>query len=601
MWIAARQVERGTLFHFAGVRKFMRFQIEEPGRNRLMVVADLKSDEPSLTNSILVPSYEFRPGPLHLAACWSGAAGYRFYVNGKKFGSPRTFSTVWNEEPTSTVGLKARNGAGTTLPQTITVGQLRISSIERYSGSFAPPRVFDADNRTLALYRFDEGEGDIVHDLSGRDRHAHRNGGEWLPRADDAELFLDRSPSLEFAGAGQHVALPQLPLMDAKGVTVEAVIQLDAPQPDQGVIIRTSQMSLKVAGTESFFSMGSKPGDPKPLTTTHSTGIPLGRPVHLAGVWNGPRIEIYVDGQLQGWNEDGDQVVIRGGSNTLGDHNAIAKEPFLGRIYRLRVSKKARYIEPFKPNLKLPSDDDTIVRYGLEEGEGNTLRDSSGHGLDGQIVGAKWRRGTESRGGPAGPRSESQFELLSLLDLQKDRVAASNLVGTNNWSVEGSTLKYASDGQSGKVTFPVSLNDVRAFELEMRVQRLSGNGVFTIELPVSGSLQSGLDLVPAGRIELGLQGGRRQGIGQWPTGLGAEGLVKALVRFHTDGSGSVAVTVDGQDAAEWEGPLSQLGKPLEFHPDFPGERVLSLLCSRDSFSFAFPTLRILEGSARKLR
>ncbi len=193
------------------------------------------------------------------------------------------------------------------------------------------------------------------------------------------------------------------------------------------------------------------------------------------------------------------------------------------------------------------------------------------------------------------------FDLLTLLDLKKDRVPAGNLVGANNWSVEGSTLTYASDGKSGKVMFPISLNDVRAFEVEMWVKRLSGNGVFTIDLPVSGGLQSGLDLFPAGRIELGLQEGKRQGIGQWPMGLGAEGLLKASVRFRPDGKGRVVVTVDGQPAATWDGPLSQMGKTLEFHPDFPGERVLSLFCFRDSFAFTSPTLRVLEGSARPLR
>jgi formylglycine-generating enzyme required for sulfatase activity/serine/threonine protein kinase len=199
------------------------------------------------------------------------------------------------------------------------------------------------------------------------------------------------------------------------------------------------------------------------------------------------------------------------------------------------------------------------------------------------------------------PPTDSGINLLSLLDLKQDRVPAGNLVGANNWTVDGSTLTYTSDGKAGKVMFPVSLNDVKAFEVEMQVKRLSGNGVFTIDLPVSESIQSGLDLFPAGRIELGMQGGKRQGIGQWPKGLAAEGLLKATVRHRPDGTGSVDVTVDGLPAAKWDGALSQMGKPLEFHPDFPGERVLSLFCFRDSFAFTSPTLRILEGSARPLR
>jgi serine/threonine protein kinase/formylglycine-generating enzyme required for sulfatase activity len=390
MWIPAREVITGTPLFLVGDRKFLKFQFDEPNRSRLVVVPELVPQDESPMISISAPSIEFRPGPLHLAACWSGPKSCRFYVNGKKFGTARDSRSLFADYPTSTIGYKTLNGLATNLPQTFTVGQVRLSDVERYTAPFAPPRLLEADEHTQALYRLDEGEGDVIRDHSGHERHGRRYGAMWVARPDETGVFLDDNPSLAFEGPGQRVDLPPLPLTDAKSLTVEAVVRLDAPQPNQGAILRTNQISLKVQGFETFFAMGRKEQGVKSLATTHSSGIPLGRPVHLAGVWSGSRLEIYVDGQLQGWNEDGDQVLVRPGSNTIGDHTSTPQEPFFGRLYRVRISKTARYAAPFRPDLKLPTDAETVVRYGFEEGQGETLGDSSGNGLDGKIVGTKW-------------------------------------------------------------------------------------------------------------------------------------------------------------------------------------------------------------------
>ncbi len=50
--------------------------------------------------------------------------------------------------------------------------ELRISRGARYTGNFAPSKVFTPDATTLALYHFDEGTGDVVLDASGHGRHA---------------------------------------------------------------------------------------------------------------------------------------------------------------------------------------------------------------------------------------------------------------------------------------------------------------------------------------------------------------------------------------------------------------------------------------------
>ena len=65
-------------------------------------------------------------------------------------------------------------------------------------------------------------------------------------------------------------------------------------------------------------------------------------------------------------------------------------EFFRGRIDQLRLSKIARYSSNFAPVTSVASDDSTLALYNFDEGEGDVLKDASGNGHDGKIVGATW-------------------------------------------------------------------------------------------------------------------------------------------------------------------------------------------------------------------
>ena len=202
---------------------------------------------------------------------------------------------------------------------------------------------------------------------------------------------------------------------------------------------------------------------------------------------------------------------------------------------------------------------------------------------------------------PAPTTPKQTVDLIGSLDLTKDRVQAGSFTKANAWEKTGNVLTYKSDGSSGKVTAPVSLNGLRDYEVGVLVRRLSGTGPFTLDLPLSETRQSGLDLLPRG-IELGLVNGQRQKIGDWPQDATGDARVVARVRFAADGrNGSVSVTVNGKPAAQWEGALADMGRPIEFHPEFPGQQTTSLFCFKDSFAFAAWQLRVYEGEARVMR
>lgn len=64
--------------------------------------------------------------------------------------------------------------------------------------------------------------------------------------------------------------------------------------------------------------------------------------------------------------------------------------PFQGQIHRVRISNVARYTEDFTPPKRFEPDEHTLALYHFDEGQGDVLKDSSGNGHHGKIVGATW-------------------------------------------------------------------------------------------------------------------------------------------------------------------------------------------------------------------
>ena len=74
------------------------------------------------------------------------------------------------------------------------IDEVRISSIARYTEDFAPEERFSADEDTLALYHFDEGDGDELLDSSGNGHHGAITGAQWV-RIDGDEVLPVEVPT----------------------------------------------------------------------------------------------------------------------------------------------------------------------------------------------------------------------------------------------------------------------------------------------------------------------------------------------------------------------------------------------------------------------
>jgi len=58
--------------------------------------------------------------------------------------------------------------------------ELRLSRGVKYQRDFAPATTLDSDDDTIALYHFDEGQGDVLTDSSGNEHHGKIFGATWV-------------------------------------------------------------------------------------------------------------------------------------------------------------------------------------------------------------------------------------------------------------------------------------------------------------------------------------------------------------------------------------------------------------------------------------
>ena len=236
---------------------------------------------------------------------------------------------------------------------------------------------------------------------------------------------LSKSPTppatnhaLEFDGAEKtRVAVPSFFLNPKDSVTIEVyAAPSQAAVQWCGVAGVPYQMGINVDG-----SKDSKLGTwrivfhEKPGTAFQSVVGPpaiANQKVHVAAVWNRGKMSLFLDGK-------------RVASKTFKSQTLATPRPdepfqigpgFRGTISAVRVSNVARYDNDFTPEARFTADKNTLALYHFDEGSGDVLKDSSGHGRDGKIVGAKWVRADS-------PASGKPVDLLKLIDIQRDTVS----------------------------------------------------------------------------------------------------------------------------------------------------------------------------------
>jgi serine/threonine protein kinase len=226
-----------------------------------------------------------------------------------------------------------------------------------------------------------------------------------------------RSPSkhaLVFDGKSSYVALPTLKYDGTHPLTIELDIK--------PATLHVADFLTDFAGggigfvwdgkrsAKPHFAFGFGTEDKAWLVARATVDFLPQEVIHLAGVFDGKEIRTYLNGKLAQTTSLGDKKFRPSSSSFSIGANPwlIQTKPaqkddrqsflnfFQGTIQRIRFSKIVRYDTNFNPEGRFKNDNDTIAVYQFDEGQGDTLIDSSGNGHDGNIVGAKWFRVDEA-------------------------------------------------------------------------------------------------------------------------------------------------------------------------------------------------------------
>ena len=280
------------------------------------------------------------------------------------------------------------------------IDQVRISRIARYNANFAPVTSLDSDDSTLALYNFNEGTGEVLKDASGNGHDGRIVGAKWVKPAPDTQTStVPPSPeladsALKFDGQIEtQVDIPSIEIVEGQPITLEGFFTpqgLCYNREGYQQFMGTSYHSLHVPpqGDGSWrwvWTFGRERNDAGLRWCDGPRCMEQSR-VHIACIHDNGELRIYFDGTRVCATRDSINPLTK--NDKSSDFKIGAG--FMGRIDEVRVSRIARYQDDFIPQIRFDVDDNTIALYHFDEGTGDILKDASGNGHDGKIVGATW-------------------------------------------------------------------------------------------------------------------------------------------------------------------------------------------------------------------
>ncbi|MBC8875298.1 MAG: LamG domain-containing protein [Planctomycetes bacterium] len=202
----------------------------------------------------------------------------------------------------------------------------------------------------------------------------------------------EKDYALELDGQDSYVSIPRLKYDGSYAVTIEAWVTLADLSGHHKVICDIQNAGISIGfhgGTCTFHVHDGK--DYRKAVAGHRPN--LGKPLHIAGVFDGLTLKVFQNGELQ------DETQVEGSHRPSGLPMTIGANPepnkppihvFCGVVDEVRISSVARYDSDFTPQLRFTPDENTVALYHFDSGTGNVAKDSSGNGFDGEIVGAKW-------------------------------------------------------------------------------------------------------------------------------------------------------------------------------------------------------------------
>jgi serine/threonine protein kinase len=241
-----------------------------------------------------------------------------------------------------------------------------------------------------------------------------------LPTLPGAKATVDGTPGmdgLEMDGDNDYVVLPCM-FFDARPPwTLEVIVwpaEIDPSNPQSGSpsgwtsLISAADAgsigleSLKQRWTIELYAAGIAGAEwvDNYASATARSEVPLRRWQHVAGVWDGKELRLYVDGQLQDTRRgvtyctqlSNSPMFLGADPANLSFVEQVAEGFFHGRLRCARISHAAEYTDSFSPPERLEKTPRIIGLYDFTIDTGRYAMDRSGHGNHGIIIGAKFAK-----------------------------------------------------------------------------------------------------------------------------------------------------------------------------------------------------------------
>lgn len=251
------------------------------------------------------------------------------------------------------------------------------------------PSVAGGEDILVGYWKMDEGSGQVAGDSSGMGNNALlRNSPSWT------DGWIGKA--VRFDGINDYLRVLNSESLSIRGdkMTVEMwilpTVTLDSSSPAAYMLEKGNEYGLafnRFGNGEISFKVILGLGEPQEATVSTLTGTwEAGRWYHIAGVYDGGSMRLYVNGVLEGVELASGELHAQGTYMlTIGSSYLGSSMFFKGAIDEARVYSSAKSAED------IAYDASTLVGYWrLDEGAGSIARDYTRISRDGAIVGCQW-------------------------------------------------------------------------------------------------------------------------------------------------------------------------------------------------------------------
>ena len=329
----------------------------------------------------------------HVAGVFDGSQ-MRVYLDGVLDG---TLSTS-NGPVSGTSSLKIGRTSGGNYFNGL-IDEARVSNSAVYSSNFTPQQHLTASGSTKGLWKFD---GPTPNDSSGNANNGSLQGGAvYATDVPAGPAYYSGS----FNGSSAYVQVPNSSSLNiTAAITVEAWIKINSTGAYQDIITRESWGQSGTGGGYelSVTNLGKARLDLYQSPTTYttvigSTTISTGVWHHVAGVFDGSQMRVYLNGVLDGTLSTSNAPAS--GTSSLKIGRTSGGNYFNGLIDEARVSNSAVYSSNFTPLQHITVSGST---KGLWKFDSQSPNDASANGNHGTLQGATYSDDVPGGGGGGG-------------------------------------------------------------------------------------------------------------------------------------------------------------------------------------------------------